>query len=184
MGGKKQNPTPQLATNFNASRAAANEMSPAEQRLNEMALKTLNWADKGDFTNPRDGGVFVNFADPAAMRRRRELSSGAAAQGTAALGAGANPNLLALDKQNRDDENARDDAENYQNQVAAGVRGAMGVAGDVSRTALQRRLGVLGADAGLYGQSLAKVKTPSWWERLLGGAAQAGTTAAMSAVGL
>lgn len=172
MGSRGQS---QPKAQYNQALTAAKTPSPYDQKLGEMSMKTLNWADKGDFTNPSEGGIFVNFADPAARRRQRELEMGAGAQGIFALGGGGDANLLALDKQNRADEQTRDDSAQYESDVRQGVGAAMGVAGDLGHEDLSRKLGVLGATENIYRQDMQR---PKWWQVMIQGMQNAAQSAA------
>lgn len=170
--GKNNNPQP-VATNYNTALAESKEKSPQEEALGKAAVKTLNWADKGDFRNPREGGLFVNYADPAMIHRNRELQSNAGGQGIYGLGI-ADPNYLAAVKSNQAAENEMMDAAQYESDVKEGVGQAAGYAGDTGKMDLTRRMNILGTTAGLYGQQLSK---PKWWETLLGAAGPIGAAA-------
>lgn len=141
----------------------------------------LDWSAKGDYRE-RPKGIFFNFADPAERRRRRELQANTRGQGVSALGAGANPTVLALDKSHRDAEAEAADAGQFEADVAAGVGKAAAVAGDLSKMDQARRMGILNTTAGLWGAELSRPKQPSWWERLLGG--MQGNAEAAAAAGL
>lgn len=125
----------------------------------------MDWIKKGDYTQ-RPKNLFFNFADPAARNRKRELMMNSRPQGIAALGMGAtNPNLLAMNRQNLDDEWARDTAGQYEQDVSqAGIR-ASGMLGDVAGLENQREMGALAATSGAYNSQLNK---PSRWQTLLG----------------
>lgn len=129
----------------------------------------MDWIKKGDYTQ-RPKNLFFNYADPAAMGKKRELMMNSRPQGVAALGMGAaNPNLLALNRQNLNDEWARDQAAQYESDVAqAGLR-ATGILGDVAGLENQREMGALAATSGAYNTQLNK---PSWWQTLLAGASR------------
>jgi len=101
-------------------------------------------------------------------------------QGTAALGmGGANPNLLALNRQNLNDEWARDEAGQYESDVQqAGLRAA-GMLGDVAGLENQREGMALGSTTSSYN---AKLNQLPWWKILLGQAG-AGAQAGAMAVG-
>jgi hypothetical protein len=180
--GRKQKPAAKVEANYNASRAAASQPSPYEERLGRMSQEVLDWAAKGDYRD-RPKTIFTNFADPAARKRQREVLANTRGQGVGAMGAGANPTLLALDKQHQDDVFERDTAAQYEADTAQGVAQAAGLTGDLARMDQARRLGVLGSDASLYGAQLSKPEKPKWWERLLGGAANAGAAFAGSEAG-
>jgi hypothetical protein len=134
----------------------------------------MDWIKKGDYTQ-RPKNLFFNFADPAARQRKRELMMNSRPQGIAALGMGAtNPNLLALNRQNLNDEFARDEAAQYESDVADAQSRATGILGGVAGLENQRELGALGATSGAFNTQLNK---PSWWQILLGQAG-AGASAA------
>lgn len=172
---------PDTSAQYNTALTQANTKSPQEEALGKAALKTIDWADKGDFTDPSEGGIFVNYADPAIRRRHRELELNAGGQGVlSGMGGAPDPNQLAAMKQNLADENAEDAAGQYEEDIRGGIGSAMGIAGDVSKTDLSRRLGVLDVTGANYRQQANK---PAWWERLIGGASQMGSSFAGSAGG-
>jgi hypothetical protein len=83
--------------------------------------------------------------------------------------------LLELNKQNIDDQFERDQAENYQNQVANTVDSAYAGEGQLMSTDLQRKLGILGGSTAIYGQDLNRISMQKpWWQTLMQGAAGAG----------
>jgi hypothetical protein len=104
----------------------------------------------------------------------------AGAQGVGALGQGANPNLLALNKQNLSDEWARDTAGQYESDVSqAGIR-ASGMLGDVAGLENARELGALGATTSSYNANMTR---PKWWQILLSQAGQGAQAAATAGAG-
>lgn len=134
----------------------------------------MDWIKKGDYTQ-RPKNLFWNYADPAARQRQREMQMNAGPQGVSAFGAGANPNLLALNKQNLHDEWARDTAGQYEQDVSqAGMR-ATGILGDVAGMENSRELGTLGATTSSYNQNMAR---PRWWEIMMGNAQKAAAAGA------
>ena len=162
---KKQKVDPQKEQA--ASIAAVRPPSVGEQALTGEATGLMDWIKKGDYTQ-RPKNLFFNYADPAARQRKRELMMNAGPQGVAAFGQGANPNLLALNRQNLQDEWARDTAGQYESDVSqAGIR-ASGMLGDVAGLENARELGVLGATTSSYNTNLQK---PKWWQTLLNSAA-------------
>lgn len=170
---RKQKPEANVSKNYEASRAEAAKPSPYEERRKRMAMDTLDWIDGGDYRQPPKG-VFVNFADPAARQRQRELVSNSRGAGVSAMGAGANPTLVALNKQHLDDQFERDSAENYQGQVAAASDRARAELGDLTETDARRRLSIMQSDAGLFSQKMqADAQRVPWWSRLLSGGGQA-----------
>lgn len=128
----------------------------------------MDWIKKGDYTQ-RPKNLFFNAMDPAERQRKRELMMNAGPQGVAALGQGANPNLLALNRQNLQDEWARDTAGQYEQDVAQAGQRASGILGDVAGLENARELGTLGATTGAYNIKVAK---PPWWQVLLQSAQQ------------
>lgn len=180
--GKGNKPNPAPVTTYNTAVTEAKKQSPAEEALNRESLKTIDWASKGDFTNPAEGGIFVNYADPAFRRRHRELSMNAGDQGIFALGP-ADPNALAAMKENSDAASAENDAAQYQDDIRTGVGQARAQAGDMSQMDLNRRLGILNETGATYRADLTKPQQPKWWERLLGGAMNAGAAFAGSSAG-
>lgn len=134
----------------------------------------------GDYTK-RPKNVFFNFADPAQRNEQRRLQSNAGAQGVSAFGA-PDVNLLAMNKQNLDDEWARDTAGQYEQDWSnAGVRAA-GELGDVAGLEQSRKIARLGSTSGMWGQSLNS-KQSSWWETLLEQAQRAAQSAATAGAG-
>lgn len=86
-------------------------------------------------------------------------------QGIAALGMGAtNPNLLAMNRQNLNDEWARDEAAQYESDVANAQSRAVGALGGIAGLENQREMGALAATSGAYNTQLNK---PPWWQQLL-----------------
>jgi hypothetical protein len=171
---KKQNPTPQIVNNYTADRSAAQTPSAAEQALSDRNKSIIDWSKSGDY---RQGpkGVFFNFTDPALRQEQRKLQANSSAGGIFDLGGGGNSSLVDLNKQNIDDQFERDQAENYQNQVAGTVDSAYGSEGQLMNTDLQRKLGILGGSTSLYGQDLNRLaQQKPWWQTLMQGAAGAG----------
>lgn len=174
---KKQSPDPkkEQATSL----AAVRQPSVGEAALTGEATGLMDWIKKGDYTS-RPKNLFFNFADPASRARKRELMMNAGPQGTAALGmGGANPNLLALNRQNINDEWARDEAGQYESDVQqAGIR-ASGILGDVAGMENQREGMALGSTTSMWNTRDAR---PRWWETILNSARQ-GASAAMAGGG-
>ncbi|MFL6285712.1 MAG: hypothetical protein ACJ74Q_21450 [Pyrinomonadaceae bacterium] len=159
-------------TQYNQSLTTAQTVSPYEQRRAAWDNDILDAANSGDYrTPPKSARVLFNLFDPSERKRRRELEMGAGAQGTAALGA-ASPTALALDRQNRNDEDAEDAAQGYQQTWSNLVGGALADEGDLSKLDQDRRLGVLGTTSSVYN---TKQQQPKWWQTLMGGAMQAGS---------
>lgn len=154
---------PQPAQQYNAALTAAKEKSPQEEALGKAALKTLDWADAGDYRDPHGGGLFTNYADPAILHRNRELQANAGGQGIYALG-NADPNYLATVKENQAAENEQSDAAQYESDIKEGVGQAAGYAGDTARMDTSRKMGILGTTAGLYNADMTR---PKWWQTML-----------------
>jgi len=157
---------------YNAALTAAQQRSPEEQLLSDQATGVLNWAKAGDYRQaPR--GVFFNRMPVAQRQRQREMISNAASLGTSALGQ-PNANLLALDKANRDAEFDRDQAAQYEGDVANAVAGATGMAGNLAQADQNRRMGILGQTGNMFStiyqtnNQPQQKKTP-WWQSLLSG---------------
>ena len=168
---KKQKPDPYKEQA--KSLAIIDKPSAGEAALTSEATGLLDWIKGGDYTT-RPKNLFFNYADPAQRQRQRERIMNAGSQGVFALGA-PDPNLLALNKQNLNDEWARDTAGQYESDVSqAGIRAA-GELGDVAQLENARKLGRLGATTSGYNTKLAK---PSWWQILLGQAGQGAQAAA------
>lgn len=172
---KKQKPDPNKEQA--ASIAAVRSPGVGESALTSEATGLMDWIKKGDYT-ARPKNLFFNYADPSARARKRELMMNAGPQGIAAIGmGGANPNLLALNRQNLQDEFERDSAAQYESDVSqAGIR-ASGILGDVAGLENQREGLALGATTSSFNTNLQK---PSWWQVLLGQARQGAQAAAMA----
>lgn len=158
---------------YQQSLVAAKEKTPGEKLLEEQSAKTLGWAAKGDYRDPREGGIFVNYADPAMLHRNRELTMNAGAQGVSALGT-PDPNYLASLKTNQAAHQEENDAAQYEGDVKEGVGQAAGIAGAAEGTDISRKMGVLGVSSDLY---KANMNRPKWWQYLIQGASQAGAGA-------
>lgn len=171
---KSQKPDPKKEQA--ASIAAVRTPSAGEAALTSEATGLMDWIKKGDYTS-RPKNLFFNYADPAARQRKRELMMNSGPQGSAALGmGGANANLLALNRQNLNDEWARDEAGQYEQDVSqAGIR-ASGILGDVAGLENQREGMALGSTTSMWNTRDAR---PRWWETLLR-SAQSGASAAMA----
>jgi len=165
-----------------ASLAAVRQPSAGEQYLTNDATSTLDYIKAGDYTK-RPKNLFFNFADPAQRDQNRRLMMNAGGQGVFALGS-PSPNLLATQKQNLDDEWARDSAGQYEQDISNAQTQARGALGDVAGLANQRNLGALGATSGMWGQSLqADAMRKPWWQILIEGAQRGAQAAAMGAGG-
>lgn len=149
-----------------AALAAAKEKTAGEKILEEQSAKALTWAGKGDYRNPHDAGMFVNFGDPAMLNRNRELTMNAGNQGISALGS-ADPNYLATMKENMKAHQAESDAGQYESDIKEGVGNAAAAAGKAEGLDISRKMGVLGVTSDLY-----RNQKPAWWKFLLSGASQ------------
>lgn len=179
--GHSNNPTPQLAANYNQSRGTASQETDAEKRKREFDESLINWGESGDYREPPpEAKVFFNFADPAERKRHNELYMNAGAQGTAALGgAMANPTVLALNRENMANEDAEDAAKNYQDTASRLVGGAYGDLGDIAQMDQARNLNIFGTDANVYNSQLQRnAQRIPWWQRFLDNAAQGAGAAA------
>lgn len=174
--GKKQKVNPDVEQT--KSLAAIREPSAGEAALTSEATGLTDWIKKGDYTQ-RPKNLFFNFADPAQRQRQREMEMNSGAQGTSALGA-PSANLLALDKQNLNDEWARDTAGQYESDVSQGGIRAAGELGDVAQLSNARNLGALGSTTSMWNTRDAR---PRWWEVLMQGAKQGASAAAGGADG-
>jgi hypothetical protein len=174
-GGNKE--TSAARSNYNTALTAAEAESPYDKRRREMNDSILDWGKSGDYRQPPDEAkVFFNFADPAERKRQRDVLNNTRGQGVSALGAGANPTLLALNKQEMDAQQEEDAARNYQDTTARLVGGAAADNADMAGADTAKRMGVLNSTAGTYGQIYqANAQRPRWWQSLLGGAAQVGS---------
>jgi hypothetical protein len=159
--------------NYNTALTEAKKPSPQEDALGKASLKTLEWADRGDYRDPRAGGLFVNYANPAILKRNRALQTNAGGQGIFAMGT-PDVNYLASLKENQAAEDAETDAAQYESDIREGVARAAGVAGDVAGMDTSRKMNILGTTSSIYSQDKSK---PKWWEYMLGGAMSAGSAA-------
>lgn len=158
------------------SLAAVRAPSAGEAALTSEATGLMDWIHKGDYTT-RPKNVFFNFADPAQRDAARRAQMNSGAQGIQALGA-PNVNLLAMEKQNLDDQWARDTAGQYEQDVSQAGTRAAGELGDVASLENARELGTLGATTSSY--NIDQQKIP-WWQQLMNNAAKgAGQGAAMA----
>ena len=155
---------------YKAAVTATKEKTPGEKLLEEQSAKTLGWAAKGDFRNPREGGLFVNYADPALLHEHRALMRNAGGQGIYGLGT-ADPNYLASVKEVQDAENERADAGQYEADIREGIGSAAGAAGSAEGADLARKATVLGVTSDMYRNESNK---PKWWQMLLSSASQIG----------
>lgn len=163
-------------TEQRASLAAVRQPSAGERYLTNEATSLLDTIKAGDYTT-RPKNVFFNFADPAQRKAQRDMMFNAGGQGVFALGA-PDPNLLALNKQNMDDEFARDSSAQYeQDWRDAGIRAA-GMLGDVAGLENQREGSALGATTSMWNTRDAR---PRWYETLIQGAQ--GAAAAFAGAG-
>lgn len=154
--------------NYNAALTNANAESPYERRRRETAEAISNWGKSGDYRQPPpEARVFFNFADAAERKRRSEVLANSRGQGVGALGAGANPTLLALNKEHADAEFERDSARDYQDTAARVVGAAAGDLGDLDAADRARRMGVLQTTAGMKANAMRIPRERPWWQRLL-----------------
>lgn len=156
---------------YQQSLTAMKEKTPGEKLWEEQSAKTLAWAARGDYRNPHEGGIFVNYADPAMLHEHRALEQNAGAEGVYALGT-PDPNYLATVKEQTANENERSDAAQYESDIRQGVGAAGAAAGSAEGLDISRKGAVLGTTADLFKQQQAK---PKWWNYFLGAAAQVGT---------
>lgn len=169
-GGNKERKQENAAANANytTALATAKEESPYEKRRREINEAVMGWAQRGDYTQPpNEAKVFFNFADVARHKKESDVLANSRGQGVSALGAGANPTVLALDKQHRDAEFEDEAARNYQDTAARVVGGAAGELGDLDAADRARRMGILSTTAGMKSSAQNMKKEPSWWEKLL-----------------
>lgn len=160
------------------SLATVREPSVGEAALTSEATGLLDYIHKGDYRN-RPKNLFFNYADPAERQRTREMQMNAGSQGVSALGA-PSANLLALDRQNLNDEFARDTAGQYESDISqAGIRAA-GELGDVAQLSNARNLGALGSTTSMWN---TRDSRPRWWETLIAGAQRGAAAAATAGAG-
>ncbi len=135
-------------------------------------MKGLQWASKGDYTNPHDAGLFINLADPAMLNRNNELIANEAGQGIEGLGV-ADPNYLATVKENTKAHMAEDAAGKYENDIRAGVNAATGVAEDMSNLSDEDRRAILAAQTSTFNTFQSRPRNPGWLQYVLQGASAA-----------
>ncbi|MDQ3920276.1 MAG: hypothetical protein M3348_17575 [Acidobacteriota bacterium] len=167
--GHKNREQAQAQGQYNAALTTAQTETPYEAKRRQFAEGITDWAQGGDYTNPTGAAkVFYNMADPAERKARMAVLDNTRGQGVSALGAGANPTLLALDKQHQDDVAERDAAQNYQDTTSNLVSGAYGMLGDLQNSAQARNLSILNTTAGRFGQERQiTASRPKWWQVLL-----------------
>ena len=175
----KNKPDPIATQSYQSSLAQANAPNKHADVLHQQAMNVIDAANSGDYTK-RPKSIFFNMADPAQRQRQRSMISGAKGQGVAGLG-GADPNLIALNKENVAAHQAEDDAGQYEQdwKEATGAAGAQ--EGDLAALEQSRRLGVLGSGTSLYGTALANRTTPLWVQLMNSAARGAGSAATMGA---
>ena len=175
-GNREQNAA---RADYQADRAVVKTPTPYEQRRERLNKEVIDFAERGDFRNPTGGmRVFMNFANPAEQKRLSDLNANTRGQGVAAFGAGANPTLLALDKQHRDAQHEQETARDYQNTLSSVVGGAYEEAGDLQSAADAKNLNLAGMSAARLSQERQLRETrPRWWQTLMANA-QAGAQAA------
>ncbi|HEX8503717.1 MAG TPA: hypothetical protein VF659_24240 [Pyrinomonadaceae bacterium] len=177
-GGNKERKAENAAanTNYNAALTNAQAESPYEKRRRETAESIDKYVKSGDYRQPpNEAKVFFNFADVAARQRQRGVLADSRGQGVSAMGAGANPTVLALDKQHRDAELEEDAAREYQTTLSKVAASAAGELGDLDAADRARRLSVLGTTAGMKSSMYqADAQRRNWWDSLLGAAGQIG----------
>ena len=158
----------QANANYTGALANAQAESPYERRRREVNENIMNWSKSGDYrTPPSEAKVFFNFADVAERKRKGDVLANTRGQGVSALGAGANPTLLALNKEHMDAELEADAAREYQDTAARVVGGAAGELGDLDAADRARRMGILGNTASVKNSAMHMPKQKSWFEKLL-----------------
>jgi hypothetical protein len=171
MGGgnkERKQENQQANANYTTALGAASAESPYDKRRREMNESILDWGKSGDYrTPPSEAKVFFNFADVAERKKTADVLANTRGQGVSALGAGANPTLLALDKEHRDGEFEEDAAREYQDTAARVVGGAAGELGDMAGLDQAKRLAVLGSTGSLKQSAMHIPKQTPWWEKLL-----------------
>jgi hypothetical protein len=175
---RKQENTAATA-NYNAALQTAQAESPYDKRRREINESILDWSKGGDYRQPpSEAKVFFNFADVAARQKARDVLANSRGQGVSAMGAGANPTVVALDKQHRDAQLEEEAAREYQDTAARVVGGAAGELGDMAALDQAKRMGVLSTTAGMKQSAMHIPKQKSWWEKLWDINQQAGQAAA------
>ena len=166
-GNREQNAA---RTDYREDRAVVKTPTPYEQRRERFNKEVTDFAESGDYRNPTGAmRVFMNFADPAEQKRLSDLHANTRGQGVSAFGAGANPTLLALDKQHRDAQHEEATARNYQNTLSSVVGGAYEEAGELQSAADAKNLSLAGMSAGRLSQERQlRESRPRWWQTLMG----------------
>ncbi len=182
-GGNKERKQENAAAtaNYNSALTNAQAESPYERRRREINEAVTNWGASGDYREPpKEARVFFNFADAAARKKASDVLANSRGQGVSALGAGANPTVLALDKQHRDAQLEEDAAREYQDTAARVVGGASAELADLDAADRARRMGVLSTTAGMKSSAMHIPKEKSWWEKLWEAGQQGAQAAAMA----
>lgn len=180
---RKQENT-QATNNYNAALTTAQTESPYERRRREVNESIMNAVKGGDYRNPpNEAKIFFNHADLNERRRQRDTLANSRGQGVSALGAGANPNLLALDKEHRDAELEEDVSREYQDTWARVAGGASAELADLDGADRARRMGILNTSASMKQAALGIPRQKSWWEKIFDAGAQTASSAAAAAGG-
>lgn len=160
-----------LQQNFAASQQAAATESPYLHQLGVDATDFLNQVKSGDLRNVKLGSYF-NMDSLANQQKMRGMLSDSHATGQAALGGQGNATLLALDKQNRNDEFQHDYANEFQNAIQQGVGSANQTLAALGEAEQSRRTGSASNSAGLFGTAFSALsnKPKSPWSSILSGA--------------
>ncbi|HEX8071055.1 MAG TPA: hypothetical protein VF546_13955 [Pyrinomonadaceae bacterium] len=170
--GHGNNERAQTQQQYNQAYTNANTESQYEKMRRERAERFNAFAAGGDYRQlPNEFKVFTNWADPAERKARLSVLANTRGQGVSALGAGANPTVLALDKEHRDDIAERDQALSYQTTLSDLARLNYGEQADLQSADTARRLNILGVTAERANQVGNR---PRWWQTLLQAGGQAG----------
>jgi hypothetical protein len=166
--GHGSDPKPAPPPDYVAAKAPSAEQSA----LSKAALQTINWAGKGDFRDPREGGLFINYANPALNEDKNTLIANEAGQGIEGLGT-ADPNYLASLQENQKAHRMQDAAGQYESDIGKGVSAATGVAESTAGLSQAEQDAILKAQSSAYNTSLGKAPTPQWWQFLASAAGPA-----------
>jgi hypothetical protein len=168
---------------YNTALTSATAESPyeaARRQRNERGTALIRSGDYRALASDPEFKVFYNFADPAERAKRRGVLANTRGQGVSAMGAGANPTLLALDKEHRDAESEEDAARDFQDTTGRIAGNIYGETADLQTADAAKKANILGVTAS---RATADANRPKWWQQLLGLGGQAGAAFAGSPAG-
>lgn len=156
-------------------RIAHPPISAAQQRLDEQSLKGSDWLQKRDFRNMKDAGQFFSFEAPAEQEKRRKVVTDAAQGGTFGLAdSGGETQATQLQSKYLSDKFSRDDAQNFQDNIAGSAQGvkeglnqSSNAAAGRASDSLQGSLGIMNTLGSLYNNAK---KGGGFWSNFAKGA--------------